>query len=82
VKIVFFVMTFVLTVFCFLTILTMKRCIYIDVRPPSVWRFKVWEMLTLLGGLCCVGFINRIGVAGVWRQRLALSVLSRSHLKT
>jgi hypothetical protein len=33
------------------------------------------EMLTLIGGLCCVGFINPIGVvAGVWRQRLAPSV--------
>jgi hypothetical protein len=33
------------------------------------------EMLTLIGGLCCVGFINPIlVVAGVRRQRLALSI--------
>jgi hypothetical protein len=33
------------------------------------------EMLTLMGGLCCIGFVNPIGVAaGVWRQRLALSI--------
>jgi hypothetical protein len=32
-------------------------------------------MLTLVGGLCCVGFINLIGVvAGVSRQRLVLSI--------
>jgi hypothetical protein len=32
------------------------------------------EMLTLSGGLYCVGFINPIGiVAGVHRERLALS---------
>jgi hypothetical protein len=32
-------------------------------------------MLTLFGGLCCVGFMNPIGVvAGVRRQRLALSI--------
>jgi hypothetical protein len=30
-------------------------------------------MLTLTGGLCCVDFMNSVGVAvGVWRQRLAL----------
>jgi hypothetical protein len=27
-----------------------------------VWRFKVLEILVLIGGLCCVGFINTIGV--------------------
>jgi hypothetical protein len=26
------------------------------------------KTLTLGGGLCCVYFINHIGVAGVWRQ--------------
>jgi hypothetical protein len=31
------------------------------------------EMLTLIGGLCCVGLLNPIGVvAGVWRKILAL----------
>jgi hypothetical protein len=35
------------------------------------------DMLILIGGSCCVGFINPIGVlAGVRRQRLALSFLS------
>lgn len=29
------------------------------------------KMLTLIGGLFCVGFIN---LAGVWRQRLALII--------
>jgi hypothetical protein len=60
-------------------ILSIKQCTYIEVRPPYVCvsRFKVWEMLTLFGGLCCVGFINPIGVAaGVQRQRLALSIWS------
>jgi hypothetical protein len=33
------------------------------------------NMLTLFDGLCCVGFLNPIGVvAGVRRQRLALSI--------
>jgi hypothetical protein len=33
------------------------------------------KMLILFGGLSCIGFINPIGVvAGVWRQRLALSI--------
>jgi hypothetical protein len=32
-------------------------------------------MLTLTDGLCCVGYINPIGVVtGVRRQRLALSI--------
>jgi hypothetical protein len=36
-----------------------------------VWRLKVWKILTLVGGLCCVGFINPICVvAGVQRQAL------------
>jgi hypothetical protein len=35
----------------------------------------VWKMLILVGGLCCVGFINSNGVvAGVQRQRVALSI--------
>jgi hypothetical protein len=38
-------------------------------------RFKVWETISLVVGSCCVGFINSVGVvAGVWRQRLALSI--------
>jgi hypothetical protein len=45
-----------------------------------VWRFKFH------GGLCCVGFINPFGVvAGVRRQRLALSIgpnLNRLQMKT
>jgi hypothetical protein len=32
-------------------------------------------MLSLFGGLCCVGFINPAGViAGIQRQRLPLSI--------
>jgi hypothetical protein len=31
-------------------------------------------MLTLVVGLRCVGFINPVDVAGVWRQRLSLFV--------
>jgi hypothetical protein len=32
------------------------------------------EMLPLIGGLCCVGFMNPIGVVdGVWIQILTLS---------
>jgi hypothetical protein len=32
------------------------------------------EILTHIGGLCCLGFINPIGVvSGVRRQKLALS---------
>jgi hypothetical protein len=35
------------------------------------------EMLNLLCSLCYVAFINLISVAaGVWRQRLALSIVS------
>jgi hypothetical protein len=34
-------------------------------------RFKVCKMLILVGGLCCVGFINPVGVvAGVRRYRI------------
>jgi hypothetical protein len=33
------------------------------------------EMLIVIGGLCCVGFMNLVGVvADPQRQRLALSV--------
>jgi hypothetical protein len=36
------------------------------------------KMLTLFDGLCCVGFIKPIGVvAGVRKQRLALSIRPR-----
>jgi hypothetical protein len=41
----------------------------------------MWELflphpvLTLIGGLCCVGSINFIGAAGVWRQILAFSIV-------
>jgi hypothetical protein len=31
-------------------------------------------VLTLAAGLCCVGFINPIDVAGVRRQGIALSI--------
>jgi hypothetical protein len=37
------------------------------------------KVLALSGGLCCVGFINLIGVVvGVRRLRLALSIGSNS----
>jgi hypothetical protein len=32
------------------------------------------KMLTLISGLCCVGFINPAVVAGVQSQRLAFSI--------
>jgi hypothetical protein len=32
------------------------------------------EMLTLVVGLCCIGFVNLTSIAGVRGQRLALSV--------
>jgi hypothetical protein len=33
------------------------------------------EIITLVGGLCCVGFINPTGVVVcVWRRILALSI--------
>jgi hypothetical protein len=33
------------------------------------------EILTIIGGLYCGGFINVIGVVtGVWRQKAALSI--------
>jgi hypothetical protein len=35
----------------------MKQYTYIEVSPPCV-VFQVVEMLTLIGGLRCVGFIN------------------------
>jgi hypothetical protein len=36
------------------------------------------KMLALFGGLCCVGFINLIGVvAGVRKQGLAISIRFR-----
>jgi hypothetical protein len=25
----------------------MKHCMYVDVKPPYVWKLKVWKMLTL-----------------------------------
>jgi hypothetical protein len=38
-------------------------------------QFQVWKMLTFDCGVCCAGFINPIcAVAGVRRQRLALSI--------
>jgi hypothetical protein len=49
----------------FLTILSMKQ----GMCPICV------EIVTLIDGLCCVDFINPIGVvAGALRQRLALSI--------
>jgi hypothetical protein len=42
--------------------------------PTSV-EIQSAKMLTLIGGLFCVGFINPIGVvAGIRRQRLALFI--------
>jgi hypothetical protein len=63
------VMVLVLTVFCFCQ-LSMKQCMYIGVRPNM--EIQGVEVLTLIGGLCCVGFTNPVGggVAAVWRQRL------------
>jgi hypothetical protein len=44
------------------------------IGPMSVATQDV-KMLTLLGGLCCVGFINLVGVtARVRRKRVAISV--------
>jgi hypothetical protein len=42
---------------------------------PTLLVIEGVEMLTLIGGLCCVGFINPVGVdAGVRRQRLAFVI--------
>jgi hypothetical protein len=42
---------------------------------PTIVQIQGVQMLTLIGGLFCVGFINLVGVvAGLWAQRLALSV--------
>jgi hypothetical protein len=55
--------------------------IYIErLGPTSVWRFKVLKMLTLICGLCCVGFTVVVvgggggGGGGVRRQTVALSI--------
>jgi hypothetical protein len=49
--------------------IAVKQCLDIDIRPRVCvcvrWgggggRFKVWKMLTLVIGMCCVGFINPI----------------------
>jgi hypothetical protein len=37
----------------FLTILSMKQCMCLEVRP-DVWGFKVWKKLTLIGSCCVV----------------------------
>jgi hypothetical protein len=34
-------------------------------QAPYGWKFKVWKILTLIVGLCCVGFITPIGVLQV-----------------
>jgi hypothetical protein len=57
---------------------------YIEVGP-HVCRFKVWIMLTIIGGLYCVGLMNPIGVVAV-PGNIASSIywapLSTFHLKT
>jgi hypothetical protein len=67
-----------LTVLCFLTILSVKQCIYRD-WAPHTWRFKGWKILTLVDDLCCVDFVNSIGVVAAVRRNWAQ--LSMLHLK-
>jgi hypothetical protein len=45
----------------FLTILSMKQCIYIEVRPHMCVEIKGVELLAAIGSLCCVGYTNPIG---------------------
>jgi hypothetical protein len=50
---------------------------------PNRQRFKVLKMLTLIGGLCCVGFIQpTVVVAGVLSLRLDWVDLNFFHLNT
>jgi hypothetical protein len=44
----------------------MKQCIYIDVNPHMCGDLRVWKILTVIDGLCSVGFMKPTGVlAGV-----------------
>jgi hypothetical protein len=44
-------------------------------KGPTCVEIQSVEMSAIIGGLCCVDFINPIGVvAGVWRRRVALFV--------
>jgi hypothetical protein len=54
----------------------MKLFMYVEVRPHvGVVIQYIWKMLTLVVGLCCVGFITPIGVVtGDRRRKQALSV--------
>jgi hypothetical protein len=52
----------------FLTVLSMKQCIYVEVRPCMCGN------VNSNGGLCCVGFINPVCFAVAGIQRLALSI--------
>jgi hypothetical protein len=50
----------------FLTLLSVKERMC---RGPMCLQVQIVKMLTLIGGLCCVEFINpNDGVAGVWKQ--------------
>jgi hypothetical protein len=53
-------------------ILFMKQCMHIEVRPHMCGDARCGNVV--IGGVCCIGFINFIVVAGVWRQRLAISI--------
>jgi hypothetical protein len=48
--------------------LSMKQYMYTEVRPTCVEVTGV-EMLTLIGSLCCVGFVKSIGVVAGFGDR-------------
>jgi hypothetical protein len=56
----------------------MKQCMYVEVRPRMCGDSR-WEMLSLISGLFCVGFINPIGVVARWCAETDTSFLSRAH---
>jgi hypothetical protein len=64
--------------------LSVKQCMYVEVRPPNLWRFMVWKMLTFVVGLYCVAFINPVGVVTSDRKQETSywTHLCRTYLKT
>jgi hypothetical protein len=62
-------MTFFVTVFCF------QQCYPLNSTGSKCMEIQGVEMVTIIGGLYCIGFIYSINVvARVRRQRLALSI--------
>jgi hypothetical protein len=46
-------------------VLSMKQSMYIELCV----EIQGEKMLTLIGGLCCVGLVHPVGVGCVWKER-------------